>query len=133
MKTVGFAEISTSEDTYRKVTARRSENLFKRSGFWIDPCDFSEYDYMVFKDAENDIVLGIHEIGRTWEFDREHDGFLEKVFGFGDGELNKRFTKSKWVGDSMGGGLMTDGDDALYVAEIGDKVADVNDIFNEKE
>lgn len=53
------------------------------------------------------------------------------MFGFGDGELDRRFAKSKWVGDSMGGGFKTDGDDELYVAEIGDKVADVNDIFKE--
>ena len=133
MKTIGFVEISTSEDIYMEVTARRSENFFKRSGFWIDPCDFSEYDYMVFKDATNGTIIAIHKIGRTWGFDREHDGFLERMFGFSDGEFDRRFAKSKWVSDSMGGGFMTDGDDALYVAEIGDKVADVNDIFNEKE
>lgn len=133
MKRIGFVEVSTSEDTYREVTARRSEDLFKRNGFWVDPCDFFNYKYIVFKDETNGTVLGIHEIKRTWRFDRNYDSFLERMFGFGDGELDRRFEQSKWVDDSMGGGFKTDGDDELYVAEIGDKVADVNDIFNGKE
>lgn len=132
MKKIGFVEVSTSEDTYREVTAQRSEDFSKRSGFWVSPCDFFDYGYMVFKDETKGTVFGIHEIKRTWRFDRNYDGFLERMFGFSDGELNRRFEKSKWVDDSTGGGFKMNGDDELYVAEIGDKVADVNDIFNGK-